>query len=286
VGVRLQGRKLCGTGTNAVSQQQPGRDPLIQGEFFQVAILEAPGQTRIGRFGWKNQFASLLSFSGGAYLAEMGITNRLSLIESTSSGRFVDFAHGYLQFDEVPDPAPNGEDLVNDIDKFAAFMRATKAPPRDPVRINNIDVKVGDKLFEKVGCDICHVRTFTTLPAGTVINGGTFTIPPALGSKTIHPFGDFLLHDVGTGDGIRENGPATSRNKLRTPPLWGVRTRARLMHDGSAPNNGNPANDQQQSMTFNEAILRHAGEATNVINTYRLLSIDEKQALIAFLKSL
>ena len=47
---------------------------------------------------------------------------------------------------------------------------------------------------------MCPTLVYCT--AGTKINGGTFTIPPALGNKTFHPFGDFLLHDVGTGDGI------------------------------------------------------------------------------------
>ena len=57
-------------------------------------------------------------------------------------------------------------------------------------------------------------------------------MPSALGDKIIHPFSDFLLHDVGTGDGIVQNGGPLTRNKLRTAPLWGLRTRTRLMHDG------------------------------------------------------
>src|SRR4029434_10603923 len=96
-------------------------------------------------------------------------------------------------------------------------------------------------------------------PPGTVINGGAFTVPGALGNKTIHPFSDFALHDVGTGDGIVQNGGQGTRNKLRTLPLWGTRARPRHMHDGA-------------TFTFNESILRHAGEATGVINNYRALS--------------
>ena len=46
----------------------------------------------------------------------------------------------------------------------------------------------------EIGCAVCHVRTLDTTPAGTKINGGAFTIPPALGNKTFHPFSDFLLH--------------------------------------------------------------------------------------------
>ncbi len=98
-------------------------------------------------------------------------------------------------------------------------------------------------------------------------------MPAALGDKRIHPFSDFLLHDVGTGDGIVQNGGPSTRNKLRTPPLWGVRTRSRLMHDG-------------ESLTYNEAILRHRGEAQEVSHRYRGLSNTQSRQLIAFLKSL
>jgi len=106
-----------------------------------------------------------------------------------------------------------------------------------------------------------------------VINRGAFTVPPALGNKIIHPFSDFLLHDVGTGDGIVQNGGQSTRNKLRTPPLWGVRTRDRLMHDGN-------------SVSRSDAILRHAGEANGVINNYRLLSSTQKNQITTFLNSL
>ena len=49
----------------------------ICGVVVYVPIIEAPGQAGIGRFGWKDQHASLLSFSGDAYLNEMGITTSL-----------------------------------------------------------------------------------------------------------------------------------------------------------------------------------------------------------------
>jgi CxxC motif-containing protein (DUF1111 family) len=152
-------------------------------------------------------------------------------------------------------------------------MRATKAPPRDSALASTLDAQAGSALFDQIGCGICHVRTIITAPAGTIINGGTFTVPPALGNKIIHPFGDFLLHDVGTGDGIVQNGGQSTANKLRTAPLWGARTRDRLMHDGG-------------SLTFRNAILRHGGEAAHVTTNFRNLSAAEKQQLIAFLQSL
>ena len=118
------------------------------------------------------------------------------------------------------------------------------------------------------------------MAAGSLINGGAFTVPPALGNKNIHPYSDFLLHDVGSGDGIAQvidpntgQLDQTMKNKMRTAPLWGVRTRNELMHDG-------------ENYTRNEAILRHANEANGVINSYRNLSTTQKNQLIDFLNSL
>jgi len=247
----------------AISNAQPGQSGgFIQGLFIQVPVAEANGALRGARFGWKNQHASLLSFSGDAYINEMGITNRLNPTDVTSV------------CDTVADPEdPTGSDGLNDIDRFARFMRATKAPSRDTVLAATSDAITGGNLFNAVGCNICHVTSITTAPTGTVINGGQFTVPAALGNKIIHPFGDFLLHDVGTGDGIVQNGGQISANRMRTAPLWGMRTRDRLMHDG-------------ESLTRNEAILRHAGEANNVINNYLSLSTTQKNQLITFLNSL
>ncbi len=45
----------------------------------------ATGQTRVGRFGWKSQHATLLAFSADAYRNEMGITNDLFPRDSPSA---------------------------------------------------------------------------------------------------------------------------------------------------------------------------------------------------------
>jgi CxxC motif-containing protein (DUF1111 family) len=261
---------------NSTLQAIAANQPAAQrGQIIFVPVPEAPGQTRIGRFGWKNQQASLLGFSGDAYVNEMGITNRLFLTENTSMGRSV------AGFDPVPDTQPCaseptvncGEDGEEDTEEFADFMRSTKVPPREPGSGSNVDVIVGSLIFDAIGCNICHVRSITTAPPGTLINGGAFRVPTALGNKVIHPFGDFLLHDIGTGDGIVQNGGQSTRNKVRTQPLWGVRTHDRHMHDGA-------------SLTFNAAILRHAGEATAITNNYCALSNTQQNQLIRFLQSL
>ena len=152
-------------------------------------------------------------------------------------------------------------------------MRCTGVPPRDAALSASPEAKAGDALFGQVGCVTCHVRTMTTAPAGTILQGGALTVPPALGDKAIHPFGDFLLHNVGTGDGIVQNGGPTTRRKLRTAPLWGLRSRPRLMHDGL-------------SVTLEDALLRHGGEATLTVARYLFLNPTQKANLLAFLKSL
>jgi CxxC motif-containing protein (DUF1111 family) len=265
-----------------IAANQPNDDAsghLVHGQPIRVPIEELPPDSRricrIGRFGHKDQHASLLSFSADAYLNEMGITNRFFLMENTSLGRSV------ADFDEVPDnepcasdPSVNcGEDGVEDINAFAQFMRATKAPSRDDEIAATDEAKKGDELFHKIGCAVCHVDTMVTAQEGVIINAGTFKVPKALANKIIHPFGDFLLHDIGTGDGIVQNGGPTTRLKVRTAPLWGVRVHTRLMHDGL-------------SLTFLDAILRHAGEAEIVRQNFENLSDDDRRFIITFLESL
>ncbi len=263
----------------AIANAQPGQSGgQIRGQVIQVPVLEANGAVRVGRFGWKNQHASLVSFSSDAYLNEIGITNRFNLVENTSLGRFVGFGSG---FDPVPDntacnkpPAGTcGEDADDDIFAFANFMRATKAPPRDTALAATADAIAGSNLFNQIGCNICHIPSITTAAVGTVINGGALTVGAALGNKIIHPYGDFLLHDIGTGDGIVQNGGQSTKNKLRTQPLWGVRTHDRHMHDGA-------------TLTFTESILRHSGEAENVTAAFQALSSTQRNQIITFLKSL
>lgn len=263
-------------------QQCKSSHRKICGQVLEVPIVEAPGQMSVGRFGWKDQHASLLSFAGDAYLNEMGITNRLQPDEVTN------LCNAHSEPNDKPGP-----DGLADIDHFARFVRATKAPARDSQLASGSVAKKGEGLFDKIGCATCHVETLTTAPAGTKINGGTFTIPAALGSIAFHPYGDFLMHDLGTGDGIlqatREHYGKrvfqimsdylskqdfeSSRNKIRTAPLWGVRLRPRLMHDG-------------ESLTLRDAIQRHQGEATHVSQKFEKLKREDQEAVIEFLKSL
>ena len=170
----------------AIANNQPGTTGNeVHGLVITVPVLEAnfPNNNtectnpnikcikRVARFGWKNQHASLLSFSADAYLNEIGITNFLVRVENTSLGRFVGFGTIFdTEDDDAPCAFPNqnilcGEDDAQDVKVFAEFMRATKAPPRDPDIISQFqsDVDAGASLFAtmvvngdpKYSCSVC-----------------------------------------------------------------------------------------------------------------------------------
>jgi CxxC motif-containing protein (DUF1111 family) len=247
----------------AIRDAQPAE---IRGTAIMVPALEGGNAMSVGRFGWKNQHRSLESFSADAYLNEMGITSPLFPEENTSSGRYVGPG---TRYDPIADPEDDGEDVK----AFANFMRSTKAPARGRI---TADVQAGEALFNQVGCNGCHVSTLRTARPGTIINGGAFRVPFALGNKIIHPYSDYLSHDIGTGDGIPVlPGPEYAATKvlIRTAPLWALRTRNRLMHDGL-------------SFTKQEAIARHGNQAAGVRAQYDALTDQQKNLLLTFLDSL
>ena len=110
---------------NTTLQNIANAQPAAQrGLVINVPVLEQPGATRLGRFGHKGQHASLLSFSADAYVNSMGITSPLQPDENTSNG---------VPAAEPPDAPPGVDDDGVDVALFALFMRATLAPPVDPV---------------------------------------------------------------------------------------------------------------------------------------------------------
>ena len=135
---------------------------------------------------------------------------------------------------------------------------------------------------------------FSTCPTRSPIpTDAKFAVPEALGNKTFYPYGDFLLHDIGTGDGIviamdehyskrmyqtqwknlSLEAHRSCANKMRTAPLCGVRLQPMLMHDGA-------------SLTFRDAIVRHRGEAGHVTDRFEKLNAPAQEAIVEFLKSL
>src|SRR6202790_3315127 len=135
----------------AIAASQPelsgGR---IHGEAIEVPVLEAPGQSRIGRFGWKDQHGRPLSFIADAYLNEMGVTNRLRPKDTTSIGKVT----------ADPEDLPDSLGLA-DIDHFAQFVRGTKVPPRDTTLAATPAALAGEHVFGQIGCGAFNVPAIT-----------------------------------------------------------------------------------------------------------------------------
>jgi CxxC motif-containing protein (DUF1111 family) len=208
------------------------------------------GRARVGRFGWKAQVPTLFQFSGDAYLNEMGITNPEFQGENCPQGDCAALAHNPLI--ALND---DGAGVV----AFTDFMTMLAPPPRGP---RSLQVVHGSGVFARVGCASCHTPALVT---------GTSPIA-ALSNKVFRPFSDFLLHDMGAlGDGIVQ-GAATGR-QMRTAPLWGLRTRSLLLHDGRAT-------------TIVAAITFHGGQAAASRNRFLRLGLFDRLALLSFLRSL
>jgi CxxC motif-containing protein (DUF1111 family) len=190
----------------------------------------------------------------------MGITSPLQPTENTSNGT------------RVPDDRVV-DDEGGDVEMFALFMRSLKAPPRNSELAGTAEAIAGSQIFEQIGCSVCHTPSMVTAEPETPINGGALLVSRALGNKRIHPFGDFLLHDIGTGDGIVQNGGPSTRNKVRTAPLWGLHARTRYMHDFL-------------SQSVENAIQRHANQAETARRAFDALSRVDQRRLATFLKSL
>ncbi len=240
-----------------------------------VKTVTELGATRVGRFGWKDDHATLRAFSGDAYLNEMGITNPDFPTERSTCALNKSKFGVPLDIDDEPED-PTDDDGHADIDRFADFMRALAPPPQ---LAQTSDAQAGHLLFISIGCGGCHVENITTaanpasfIPATT---GGipiTPTLNALLANQTFHPFSDFLLHDMGAlGDGITSD--TAGPTMMRTAPLWGARARSRFLHDGRAE-------------TITDAITLHDGQGADAAKAFGRLSGDQQQQVIDFLNTI
>ena len=164
--------------------------------------------------------------------------------------------------DVSPDPEDKPDPVtgLRDIDHFTAFMKFLAPVARGPI---DDSVRDGEHVFAAVGCAACHVPALTT---GASAN-------PLFDRRTVPLYSDLLLHNIGTGDGIKQSDSTASPDEMRTPALWGVRMRRPLLHDGSAA-------------TVEDAIKRHAGEAQTAREGFIRLDERARASLLAFLQSL
>lgn len=232
------------------------------------AVTTAIGTNKVGRFGWKAQQATLLAFSGDAYLNEMGVANRIfpaDLAPDGDQARLIRneppglSATGTQDFPTDRTKPENPDTNKDDTDRFKDFM-TTLAPP--PVLPLTRQAMVGQQLFTVIKCASCHTPNYKTGPNSIA----------SLAFKNVPLYSDLLLHNMGSlGDGI---GQANAQpDEMRTSLLWGLRARAPYLHDGRA-------------QTVTEAILMHTGEAQTVRDRFAALPDSEQKAIVAFLNSI
>lgn len=218
----------------------------------------ATGALRVGRFGWKAQHATLLSFSGDALNNEIGVTNRLFPKAAAPDGNealLARFVSPSAPIEDQPDPATG----LSEIDRVSNYMRLLAPPAGAPATPASL---AGQKLFTTIGCAGCHTPSMTT---------GSSAIA-AISNQAVALYSDLLLHDMGPlGDGIAQGdaGPA----EMRTAPLWGLHARKLFLHDGRAS-------------TVEQAVLDHAGDGAGAAAAYRQLSSTAQDQLLAFLGTL
>jgi CxxC motif-containing protein (DUF1111 family) len=272
----------------ANAQNQP---LSIRGIVSNVKVLlpnpnqpSALNTTRVGRFGWKAGIATLAQFAADAYLNEMGITTQhciggTSVLafanESKPNGVAVPtgcddraprqtIAGIPAETDDVVGACATGQtELQDDVGEFSEFMTLLAPAPRsafDPA----INLQ-GGTVFNAIGCAGCHLLKDYVTPSAPV-NG----VP---GNFTFRPRSDFLLHNIGTGDGIGNDGDTVATtNLLRTAPLWGLHHRTKFMHDGS-------------QTTITGAIQAHGGQATTARNNFNALGTSDRNAMLTAMMS-
>ncbi len=244
------------------------------------------GRLQLGLSGNKAQHADLTVELG--FSSDMGVTN---------SRYPEEICEGQSQMQEgsmmglLYDKLDIGTEDMEDVDFYLHGLgvparrlgsNTTPAQYKGRTLTERELVAIGEKMFYEAKCHLCHVTTLHTRPRGATLLNGTQL--PWLGNQTIHPYSDFLLHDMGSelmGVGLDDHyiSGLARGNEWRTTPLWGIGLQEKVnahtyfLHDGRARN-------------LQEAILWHGGEGEASKNLFRKMAKDDRQALIKFLESL
>jgi CxxC motif-containing protein (DUF1111 family) len=252
--------------------------PLAQqGTIHYVYPFETPKTERVGRFGWKAQVATVLTFSADAAQNELGLSNRFVPFDNAPNGNQACLD----QYDLVADPEDGPEGGVpgapHFIDRVTDFQRFLSQPPQTPKSGMS-----GEALFTNpiasggLGCAVCHTPSYTT--------SNDPGLEDAIRNKAIRPYSDWMLHYMGqTGDFIVQG--AGIEGFVKTPPLWNLRKRDPMWHDGRFVAG-------TLSTRVNAAINAHndppiqGSQGKDSALAFAALSQEDKDKVIAFLDSL
>ncbi len=239
--------------------------PGVSGRVHIVPVLEKPGQTAVGRFGWKDQLATVRSFTADAMVQEMGITNKILPEDNAPNNDPLKLAACDTVADPEDVPDADGNLFVDLTTDFQRFLAAPPQTPRSGM--------TGEAIFEAIGCANCHMGGFVAL--------GDDETEDAIQGKTVNAYSDFLLHDMGgNGDFIGQGGAGLT--EIRTTLLWGLRIRDPLWHDGRV------AGGTFDFRIFN-AVMQHdadGSEAQASAQAFFSLQPFEREVVVSFLDSL
>ncbi|MBQ7361527.1 MAG: thiol oxidoreductase [Bacteroidaceae bacterium] len=230
------------------------------------------GVKSLGLSGNKAQHADLTVELG--FSSDMGVTN---------SRYPEEICEGQLQMSQGSMMGLTYDRLdisTKDMEDVDLYMQALGVPARRDT--DDKQVKRGEQMFYQAKCHLCHTTTLHTRPRGTTLLNGTQLT--WTGGQVIHPYSDFLLHDMGSeimGVGLNDNyvSGLARGNEWRTTPLWGIGLQEKVnghsyfLHDGRARN-------------FIEAIMWHGGEGEASKNLFKNMPKADRDALIRFLYSL
>lgn len=269
----LRNQALGRDGVNGVANWGREMQALAAGPTAADPQLHIRGTVRVGRFGWKSQTATLSQFSAEPFGIELGISTVFFPQEFTPQG--LRFGHELPAGCDVADSIPNDDEEEDSLALYA-FQALVAPPPRLPIQGR---ARAGEVLFDRIGCASCHTPTLRTGPVYRLRTEDGFIRVPQLENRDAHLYSDLLTHDM--GDTLADNGGTTigrvmaraDGRRWRTTPLWGLRFKNALLHDG-------------RTASVREAILAHGGEAQNARDRFASLPASRQEHLIEFLNRL
>ena len=235
---------------NAWGQSLTALGKEFQGDFdATMGKVRVLPDGRVGKLGWKAQFATIEEFVATACAVEVGLSN--SYRRQDQPGKF--------KADENAEYDMTSRQLDSLTTLCLTLERPELVMPRNS-REHSAVVR-GRQVFSEIGCAECHT-------------------PDLGGVKGLYSY--LCLHNISDPDHngyVREPEVPMPSNvpglaDWKTPPLWGVADSAPYLHDGSSP-------------TLEDAIEKHGGDAKHTREKFlESISQTDRENLIAFLKAL
>jgi mono/diheme cytochrome c family protein len=272
-------------------------------------VVGVDSDLRIKPFNADGTMISIREFVVTGLHNEMGLeaSSDPDLLTASAGGRIVTPSGMVLDGSKdkiTPPPAPdaqNGNEIDPAlVDHLEFYLLNYFKPGHD--QQNSVTVR-GKALFTQIGCASCHVANMTVNhdrrvadletvydPVNGVFNSLFATanalyytqddgsgypllkLPVGNSFEVKDLYTDFKRHDLGTNF-YERNWNGTLQTQFLTRALWGAGSTGPYGHDG-------------RSMTLNDVILRHGGEALTARNSFAGLGFTDQGSILAFLNSL